>query len=138
MNNFLFNKANILICTLLTAATCLTPISKVEARGEGTAFAAAGLGALVGAAIASDAHHHRQRNHQRNVYRVRNCVASQQQTMNYILMNYNPAFHDAWVRYVVVDCAYILNPVQQDQMLSIMDQRRSEMGFTSHVPVHTR
>jgi hypothetical protein len=130
MKSYFFNKTCLSICTIIAVATCAMPLNKVEARGEGAVVAAAGLGLLFGAAIASDANHHR--HHRRQAHRVQYAVATQQQTMNYVLINYNPAFHDAWVRYVVVDCAYILNPVQQDQLLSIMDQRRNEMGFNTH------
>lgn len=125
INNYYFNKIIFAVCTLLVAATCLTPSSKVEARGEGAVAVAAGVGALVGAAIASDAHH---KHHYRQAYRAQNWMMRQQQTMNYVLMNYNPAYHDVWVRYVIVDCGYILTPVQQSQLIDTLNQRRAEMG----------
>lgn len=120
------NKICFFVCSILMIMACAMPMNKVEARGEGAiAAAAAGIGVLFGAAIASDAYHH---NCQRARDQAYYAMSMQQQTMNYVLMNYNPALHDRWVRYVVVDCCSILNPVQQEQLLNVMNQRRDEMS----------
>ncbi len=130
----MYNKLFYSVCSLMLIITCAMPINKVEARGEGAvAFAAAGIGMILGAAIASDAHH---KAHYRYCQSRQSFIHMQQQTMNYVLMNYNPAFHDGWVRYVVVDCSRILNPVQQEQLLNIMNQRRDEMRCRA--PIETR
>ncbi len=124
-NNYYFKKICFVTCSLLIAVTCLIPTNKVEARGEGAVVVAAGVGALVGAVIASDAHH---KHHHRQAYRAQNWMMRQQQTMNYVLMNYNPAFHDTWVRYIIVDCSCVLTPVQQSQLIDTINQRRAELG----------
>lgn len=130
ISNFCFKKIGFIACSIMIAAASLLPTNKIEARGEGAVAVAAGVGALVGAAIASDAHH---KHHHRQACRAQNWMIRQQQTMNYVLMNYNPAFHDAWVRYIIVDCAYILTPVQQNQLINAINQKRAQLG--QHVPV---
>ncbi|MEM1282309.1 MAG: hypothetical protein AAGG81_02005 [Chlamydiota bacterium] len=128
--NNLFKKFFLVIFSVIMTISCLIPANKIEARGEGAVIAAAGLGAIVGAAVASDVHH---KHHRKQACAARNFMVRQQQTMNYVLMNYNPAFHDAWVRYIIVDCGYILTPIQQSQLIDAINQRRAELGH--HVPV---
>ncbi len=124
-----------LTCGLFTAVAALAPTTKVEARGEAGVAIAAGVGALVGAAIGSDMAHHHHQDHRQCQRQQRCCAGIQQQTMRYVLTNYNPAFHEAWVQYVVVDCSGTLNANQQNQLLEIMHQRRCQLGH--RVPVHT-
>lgn len=133
MQQYNLKKIFFTVFSALTVVACAMPINKVEARGEGAVVLAAGVGALLGAAVASDVQH---RHHHRQAYRSHQYVTMQQRTMNYVLMNYNPAFHDCWVRYVIVDCARVLNPVQQEQLIGVMNQRRNEMGI--NVPVGSR
>lgn len=120
-----FKKICLSVAAFATIVSCVLPCKTIEARGEGAVAAAAGVGALVGAAIASDIQH---RNNQRRCYRAQCYRAQQQQIMNYVLVNYNPAFHDAWVRYIIVDCSSILSPEQQNQMLNVINQKRNELG----------
>ena len=126
-----FKRICLSTCGLLTAAACLMPMGKVEARGEAGVAIAAGVGALVGAAIGSDmaSHHHHRRQPCHQTCSANRQHSGQQQTMRYVLNNYNPAFHEAWVQYVVVDCSYTLNANQQNQLLQIMNQRRTQLGY---------
>ena len=126
------------LSTLVALVATALPLSRAEARNEGTALLAAGAGALIGASIVANsraAHHHAHHHHVYHVPQNRYQLQQmqQQQTMNYVLMNYNPAFHDTWVRYVIVDCSGILTPMQQEQLIHSINQRSH-----THVPVGSR
>ncbi|MGA8163972.1 MAG: hypothetical protein WB791_02980 [Waddliaceae bacterium] len=167
MNNNCFQKICLLVCAMITIASCVIPMNRVEAKGEGAiALAAAGVGALCGAAIASKNSH---RNTNRNTTcnqtyicpyycngyscccadccgmgycwcgypmeqntaaqqntETQQSATTQQKTMNFVLSTYHPAKHDAWVQYVIVDCSRVLNPTQQNQLISVMNDRRTK------------
>ncbi|MGE3954346.1 MAG: hypothetical protein AB7F31_03990 [Parachlamydiales bacterium] len=118
----MFRRICLTSCILLTLGAAAMP-AKAEARGGAGVAVAAGAGGLIGGLIIADMAHHN-----KGHCKQKRCVAIQQQTMRYVLNNYNPAFHEAWVQYVIVDCCGTLTPVQQHQLLGIMDQKRAQLG----------
>ena len=130
MNSNYFKSLCFSLVVIITIVSCVIPLNKVEAKGEGAIAIAAGIGAICGAAIASNSHHKhhcKQARQQTYAYhRELYTVSIQQQTMDFVLSAYHPANHDAWVRYVIVDCSQTLNPIQQSQLIGAINNRRTE------------
>ena len=143
MASKLFKRICISACSLLVAAAVFLPTTKAEARGEAGVALAAGAGALFGSAIGTSMVHNSHRPHhcQRTTYVYQqHCYpqSHQQQQMRYVLNSYNPAFHQAWVEYVMIDLQGTLTPPQQNQLLTFMNERKMQMtGISSVTSIHS-
>lgn len=124
-SNYLKNLCLSLV-VVITIASSVIPLNKIEAKGEAAIAIAAGIGAICGAAIASNSNHKNHRQQAHAYHRELYAVSIQQQTMDFVLSTYHPANHDAWVRYVIVDCSQVLNPMQQSQLIGVLNNRHTQ------------